>query len=153
MIDTMIGQKFNMLTVLRRIDDGNYKKMYFCKCDCGKTSVVRKEYLLSGHTKSCGCQKGLKKVRPEKTKDVDDGTRKLAMRMWKDITKINPNNMNNGICELWRNFDNFYEWFLQFGINEPCRIERRDTKRKYSPKNCYLIRKKGIDARELPKLK
>ena len=48
--DERIGQKFNMLTILRA--DG---RRMFCQCDCGKTHHVRLDNLKSGMTRSCGC--------------------------------------------------------------------------------------------------
>ena len=162
MADTLIGQKFNMLTVIRRVDDkktdSSIHTKYVCLCDCGKATVVSGHNLRNGHTKSCGCLIGLKKVRVEIKKTIDDdGTRKLAMRLWKDIKiacyeKGNPAYNGYTLCEQWKNFDNFYEWFLKYRINEPCRIMFKKKIKIYSPRNCYLVSKKGIDARELPKL-
>lgn len=59
--ESIIGKKFNHLTVLRetdgRIPGGS--KIYECECDCeNHTHVfVAKKYLISGDTKSCGCAK------------------------------------------------------------------------------------------------
>ena len=56
------GQKFNMLTVIKRVDnfigkDGP-ETQYLCRCDCGRETIVRGKYLRNGHTKSCGCTRG-----------------------------------------------------------------------------------------------
>ena len=50
----LIGQKFGRLTVSGVAKFTN-KSMFDCLCDCGKYIVVAGSYLLSGHTKSCGC--------------------------------------------------------------------------------------------------
>lgn len=35
---------------------GNQLKSFWkCKCDCGKETIVQREYLQNGSTKSCGC--------------------------------------------------------------------------------------------------
>ena len=54
--ENLDGQKFGMLTVIRRVYD-NEQHMYkcLCKCDCGGEVLVAADKLKSGHTKSCGC--------------------------------------------------------------------------------------------------
>lgn len=162
MIDTLIGKKYNMLTVLKRVDNKKVGeanvKFYLCKCDCGNYTVVRAEFLKNGHTKSCGCQVGLKKERVFIPREVDeDGTRTIAIRLWRDLklacySKGHPLYNGYSLCDEWRDFDVFYEWFLSFNIKEPCRIVLKVQNKKYTPKNCYLIRKKGIDAKLLPRI-
>lgn len=51
----LIGQKFNKLTVVKRIIDQNDKVKWECQCECGNLIIVRGDSLKSGHTKSCGC--------------------------------------------------------------------------------------------------
>lgn len=49
------GRKFGSLTALEvshKNKSGNY---WLCKCDCGKTTMVRISHLLDGSIKSCGC--------------------------------------------------------------------------------------------------
>lgn len=50
--DNLIGKKFNYLTVLEYSDKNNF---LLCKCDCGNIKKVRKDHLITGNTKSCGC--------------------------------------------------------------------------------------------------
>ena len=47
----MIGQKFQLLTAIRRI---NGRKWLFL-CDCGNEKVLDCSNVINGHTKSCGC--------------------------------------------------------------------------------------------------
>lgn len=52
----IIGQRFGMLTVIKRAGTNQYRKaLWKCKCDCGKTTVVSSTDLVTGNTKSCGC--------------------------------------------------------------------------------------------------
>lgn len=58
----LIGQTFNMLTVIKKADikkkgGGTY---WECECECGNTTVARTTDLLSGYKKSCGCLKHIK---------------------------------------------------------------------------------------------
>ena len=55
----LTGQKFNKLTVLRRIENyvssgGNSFVQYECVCDCGRHKNVIASKLKNGHVKSCG---------------------------------------------------------------------------------------------------
>ncbi len=54
-VKDILGSQFGDLTVIEY--DGNRNGQYYwrCKCTCGKETVVRQNYLLTGRTKSCGC--------------------------------------------------------------------------------------------------
>lgn len=69
-IKDLVGQKFNLLTVLKKAEDKDFqycksKKSkslsgikevhWLCRCDCGNLVTVSNRNLTSGHTKSCGC--------------------------------------------------------------------------------------------------
>lgn len=51
------GQRFGMLTVVKRVgtDPVSRKALWKCKCDCGNFTTVRSVDLTNGNTKSCGC--------------------------------------------------------------------------------------------------
>ena len=54
------GQVFGRLTVLEESAPPSeyltYKgRWYRCRCQCGNTAVVRRDSLIGGKTKSCGC--------------------------------------------------------------------------------------------------
>lgn len=59
MIIDITGRKFNKLTAvkfIRKTGVGRTIKHYWLfKCDCGKTKIIRKHDVTSGHIKSCGC--------------------------------------------------------------------------------------------------
>lgn len=57
------GNKYGNLTVLRRstAEDGR-KYAWFCRCDCGNTTVANGTLLRSGARKSCGCSKIIDEV-------------------------------------------------------------------------------------------
>lgn len=58
------GQMFGHLTVL---EDGITRDRWghrdvLCECSCGTICTMRRTDLVSGHTRSCGCQRGKKQV-------------------------------------------------------------------------------------------
>ena len=67
----IIGMKFGKLQVLdhakhwydKTLGGDKLRHSYLCQCDCGGVVIVRRQCLLNGYTKSCGC---LKKGRPRK---------------------------------------------------------------------------------------
>lgn len=53
-MDDYVGKKFGKLTVLNT-DKINGRKVFVCKCDCGKITKPYAYNVLRGKTKSCGC--------------------------------------------------------------------------------------------------
>jgi len=53
----LIGQRFGRLLVIERspINGKHDETRWLCQCDCGNTSTVYKQSLISGQTQSCGC--------------------------------------------------------------------------------------------------
>ena len=49
------GQKFNKITVLKRVENRGKKSYWLCSCECGKVWESAGQHLLSGKTQSCGC--------------------------------------------------------------------------------------------------
>lgn len=54
-LDNLIGKKFNMLLVIGRAANKNFKPNWICLCDCGNQSIVSSRNLKSLKIKSCGC--------------------------------------------------------------------------------------------------
>lgn len=55
--EDLTGQQFGLLTVKKRVGtlEKDRRATWKCKCECGKTVIVRAVDLKSGNTKSCGC--------------------------------------------------------------------------------------------------
>ena len=53
----LTGQKFGRLEVIKLDEEKTHPKHIFwiCECECGNIVSVKREYLTSGDTKSCGC--------------------------------------------------------------------------------------------------
>ena len=79
------GVPYSKLTVIERVNPPEHLKdkhctYWKCQCECGNTTIVRRDALLNGKTKSCGCvhnEKSAERLRKMFTKDYrqydDDG--------------------------------------------------------------------------------
>ena len=54
------GDRYGMLTVLSYAGKRHGVVMWTCRCDCGRIGVHAGKDMVSGHTQSCGCQRGAK---------------------------------------------------------------------------------------------
>lgn len=59
----LTGKKINKLTVLNRDFSAKTRVAWKCLCDCGKETTVFSNNILTGHTKSCGCEKRHEDIR------------------------------------------------------------------------------------------
>ena len=71
----LTGQKFNMLSVIKRADFEKYKgnTTWECQCECGNIVEVDSQSLRRGYTKSCGC------LRKETTSQTGKKTIKILL--------------------------------------------------------------------------
>jgi hypothetical protein len=55
-IANLAGKRFGRLLVLERAEDGQDGGIFWkCRCACGKETIVKRNNLVSGNTRSCGC--------------------------------------------------------------------------------------------------
>ena len=82
----LTGQKFNHLLVLEEVPKDQRRnpkqREWLCQCDCGNITRVITNYLTSGHTKSCGCQRAVA-ARVNFTKD-------LTGQVFNKLTALEP---------------------------------------------------------------
>lgn len=52
----LAGQTFGKLTVLQRVNNGQKRALWECRCECGSVCYLPSRYLLAMHVKSCGCE-------------------------------------------------------------------------------------------------
>lgn len=146
MDNEFIGMKFGKLEVIKYLYTNEKRKtIYLCKCECGNLKEIKRNSLVSGHTKSCGCIK--------KTGNLKHGQRNTKLYgTWLNI-KDRCNNKNNShfkyygkkgikMCDEWTNdFATFMKWALENGYVEGLSIERIDNNKGYNPNNCKWIAK------------
>lgn len=59
----LTGQKFGLLTALRKVPSKNHHTYWLCECECGRQKEIQTSHLTRGKTKSCGhCLKGYKEI-------------------------------------------------------------------------------------------
>lgn len=140
----LTGQKFGLLTVVKRIPSNRVR--WLCLCECGKTKEVASFHLRAGSIKSCGhligeatrkrCTKHGHKSRGRKT----DETYSTWCAMWTRCT--NPNQgawaryggRGISVCDRWRDFSAF---LADMGKRpQGCTLDRIDVNGNYEPANC-----------------
>lgn len=147
-----IGDKFGMLTVIdrlpKRIYKSSSKRMWLCRCECGKTKAVQENNLRSGRSRSCGCASAKSHIGLRKK---NARSRERLYRVWVCMRhRCRSENGKNAkwyknvgisVCDEWEDYDVFKEWALASGYNEraefgECTIDRINPFGNYEPSNC-----------------
>lgn len=150
----IIGKRFNKVVVIGRAKDhvqpnGRVRKMYNCKCDCGKEFIVRQDALKN--IESCGCQR-------DKDNAIRQTRHSLSRSRLYNIyysmigrcynTHLSGFNRYGGrgicVCDEWKNdITTFFEWAKNTGYKEDdyeLSLERIDVNGNYEPGNCKWIK-------------
>lgn len=133
--------KWGRLTFFGRMPNRNSKVMYQCICDCGSIGIYRREHLMSGATRSCGCLI----IDFCKSRATHGETRSPEWNAWTEMKRrcLCPTNKayryygGRGIkiCDRWSVFENF---LADMGRKTSSRhsLERNDVNGNYEPSNC-----------------
>jgi len=162
----MIGKRFGRLTVIGFAGRKKYKscsrRLWECKCLCGKTVVVDTKNLTSSNTRSCGCL--LNEYNESQKPDPEAHRIYLhLMNVWYKIKErcYKPTSINyksygaKGIrmCDEWlHSFKAFEKWCMDNGYKIGLEIDRIDNKGNYEPSNCQFLTKRENILKEARKL-
>ena len=141
------GKKFNYVTPIRYVGSANKKRLWECKCDCGKTFVVQATLLVTGHTKSCGCWKRISSSERQRTHGQSETRlyriwRRMKSRCLNSHTKDFPYYGGRGItiCDEWvKSYERFRDWACDNGYSESLTLDRIIVNKGYSPDNCRWV--------------
>lgn len=159
MLQDLTHKKFNKLIVLRFIGiDKFHKRLWECKCECGRKTRVITSSLIGGQTKSCGClvrEKFLNMI----TKHGMGNNHNRFYRCWADMIKrtTNPNRIdwkyyggrNITVSTKWLQFNNFrldmYNSYLKHSkkyTEKDTTLDRINVNKGYSKSNCRWATRK-----------
>lgn len=138
----MTGQRFGMLTVLRRgVPTQKRGAAWLCVCDCGRETTVHRTELVKGSTRSCGCRRGGDTRFPPR----HGMTKTATHRSWQSMrhrcsdaaTGTNRTYYRErgvSVCARWASFENF---LADMGERPAgMTLDRIDGARGYEPGNC-----------------
>lgn len=145
----LVGQRFGMLLVIKKMPSDKIATKFKCKCDCGNERVIVGSELNRGNWKSCGCNRT-----PRTTHDYREHP---LYDVWKGM-KARCNNKNHSssknysekgvsVCQEWDNdFIVFYNWAMSNGWQPGLQLDK-DIRAKelgvepilYSPGTCCFV--------------
>ncbi len=149
---TLIGKKFNKLTVLSlaksKIDSQGYNRArLICQCECGSIKEYSATLVNCGDSKSCGCVRKEKLLQTIKDFKI---THNLTRKIPEYISWANMRNRCNNpncirykrygergikVCERWNDFTLFLQ-DMGYRPTPKHTIERINNDGDYCPENC-----------------
>ena len=146
----IIGNRYGRLVVIGEAENKGRRVMLKCRCDCGKEIITRKDGLVSGHTKSCGCanEEWMHSGKMNRKHGLTNDRAywvwaKVRSRCYNANSREYPNYGGRGIkmCDEWQDAEKFIKWCYENGYDATvpkgvCTLERIDVNGNYEPSNC-----------------
>jgi hypothetical protein len=139
-------QRFNRLIAIRPVgSDDRGKRLWLCRCDCGKEKVIRRDDLRYNRTQSCGC---LQKERQRANRTHGESSHGFLSSEYASwgamLTRCrNPRfptfkyygGRGIKVCKRWLRYENF---LVDMGRrpSPKHRLDRIDVNGNYEPSNC-----------------
>lgn len=145
------GQKYNRLTAVafshfHRTAQGQVKRHWCFKCDCGKEITAELSNVRGNHTTSCGC--ALAEIMPTvnfKHGDARVGKITFLFSVWRQMLgRCHNPNLNSykyyggrgiKVCERWSEYVNFKS-DMEPGYKVGLQLDRINNDGNYEPGNC-----------------
>lgn len=146
-MEDLTGRRFGRLTVMSYDhSDSRDESMWLCRCDCGNETIVTRNNLLRGTTRSCGCYHRDRSIECNTT----HGLRHTKLyNVWDSMIRRCKNENNQryrcyggrgiSVCDEWGNFENFYDWATHHGYEDGLTLDRKNNDGDYCPENCRWI--------------
>lgn len=137
-----IGDRFGKLTIRRTNGKDKYgKRLWKCKCDCGRFCDASSSALHLAKKKSCGCLRPERAAARQRTHGLSGSPSYIT---WQNMLNrcrnpkvksfLDYGAAGISVCERWHNFHNFY---LDMGQRpEGKSLDRIDPFGNYEPANC-----------------
>lgn len=150
------GMKFGKLTTLNEWrwkyqKNGNRRRQYLCRCECGREIFVAQSALTCGNSKSCGCVRNEKTIKRNKeTASLKGASNHPHYARWHGMNircyyKTHKDYQIYGgrgivVCKEWKDDPwEFYRWIEEDSNWEDGKnlsLDRIDPNGNYSPENC-----------------
>ena len=138
------GKTFGAWYVIKRGENKNNRVMWICRCGlCGRIVDVSAANLMSGGSKSCGCEHSqmlgnlMRKHGMKHTRLYTIWTSMKARCYYNGNSQKNYKDKGITICNEWlHDFSCFHKWAMNNGYSDNLTIDRIDNSKGYSPENC-----------------
>ncbi len=158
----LTGKRFGRLTVIKELEgvrnnQGNYIRIWECKCDCGNIKEIKQERLTTKRnpTQSCGCYAiEQRRKNAKKIFTTHGGRRDRLYGIWANM-KARCENTNTKeysiyggrgiyVCPEWHDYSMFKKWAYENGYDENaprgfCTLDRKDNNGPYCSTNCRFV--------------
>ena len=137
-LDIKIGDKFGLLTIISELGKNKHgRRLFKCKCDCGKDVARSLQYLTTAIKPNCHCLRGVTHgMSRTRIYSIHKG---IKQRCRNTNCSIYYKYGEKGIdvCDEWYNsFEAFKDWAFANGYDDKLTIDRIDNNKGYFPENC-----------------